>query len=69
MIKQLNLEDSIIVEEIVALQKESYAVEAALIGFDGIPALHDTVDTVRHSGETFWGYFRHPPCSRTSVVF
>lgn len=57
MIKQLDLTDDIVTKEIVALQKKSYAVEAKLIGFDGIPGLHDTVDTIRQSGETFWGYF------------
>ncbi len=31
---------------IVALQQASYSVEAELIGFDGIPGLHETVDDV-----------------------
>jgi ribosomal protein S18 acetylase RimI-like enzyme len=32
---------------IVALQRASYAVEAELIGFDGIPPLHEPADAVR----------------------
>ena len=31
---------------IVQLQRAAYAVEAELIGFDGIPPLHDTADDV-----------------------
>ncbi len=57
MIKQLQLASIDRVQEIVALQKASYAIEAELIGFDGIPPLHDTADRVRNAGETFWGYF------------
>lgn len=41
--------------ELVALQRESYAVEAALIGSDAIPPLHDTAATLVAAGLTWYG--------------
>ena len=41
--------------ELVALQRESYAVEAALIGSDAIPPLHDTPATLVAAGLTWYG--------------
>ena len=38
---------------ILELQRASYAVEATLIGSDGIPALTETLDEVRAAG---WGW-------------
>jgi ribosomal protein S18 acetylase RimI-like enzyme len=43
---------------VLALQRAAYAVEADLIGFDGIPGLHDTPASLRTSGETFAGAWR-----------
>ena len=37
------------------LQRASYAVEAELIGFDGIPALHESLEELRDCGESFLG--------------
>lgn len=37
------------------LQRASYAVEAELIGFDGIPALQESLEELRDCGESFLG--------------
>ncbi|MBT2574554.1 GNAT family N-acetyltransferase [Bacillus sp. ISL-51] len=42
--------------EIVAVQRCSYQKEAELIGFFGIPALHETETDVKRSQETFAGF-------------
>lgn len=44
-------------ENIVELQKVSYRIEADLIGFDNIPPLHDTVDIISETEETFYGLY------------
>jgi ribosomal protein S18 acetylase RimI-like enzyme len=44
-----------VVAELVALQHESYAVEAALIGSDAIPPLQDTPITLVAAGLTWFG--------------
>lgn len=41
--------------ELLALQRVAYAVEARLIGFDGIPPLHETAEELRACGEYFLG--------------
>lgn len=57
MIKRLDTKDSKIAEQIVALQKRSYIIEAELIGFYGIPPLNDTIDTIIQCDEIFYGYY------------
>ncbi|HEY0638262.1 MAG TPA: GNAT family N-acetyltransferase [Pseudonocardiaceae bacterium] len=52
---RLELTDAL-VARVVEVQRAAYAVEAALIGFDGIPALHEGPDDVRASGEEFLGW-------------
>lgn len=49
--------DDDLAREIQALQREAYAVEAALIGSDGIPALTETLEDLRGTGETWLGCF------------
>ncbi|SCF02549.1 Ribosomal protein S18 acetylase RimI [Micromonospora viridifaciens] len=39
------------------LQRAAYAVEAELIGFDGIPPLHETLQQLRDRTESFLGVF------------
>ena len=41
----------------LALQRRSYRQEANLIGSDQIPPLHETLEALQHSSETFYGYF------------
>lgn len=45
-------------ERVLLLQRASYRVEADLIGFDGIPPLHETLAALRACGETFRGDVR-----------
>jgi ribosomal protein S18 acetylase RimI-like enzyme len=59
MIEKLNLMDREMVTHILAVQIPSYQVEAELIGFDGIPQLKDTIETIQQSGETFYGLFEN----------
>ncbi|MCV4235555.1 GNAT family N-acetyltransferase [Virgibacillus sp. LDC1] len=56
MIRALSLEDRDTVQQIWSLQHMAYPLEAELIGFSEIPPLQDTFDTIRASGETFFGY-------------
>ncbi len=56
MIKELSLEDRDTVQQVWSLQHMAYPLEAELIGFSEIPPLLDTFETIRASGETFFGY-------------
>jgi ribosomal protein S18 acetylase RimI-like enzyme len=56
MVERLDLTNRKIVEEVLALQRASYAVEARLIGTSEIPPLRDRPTTLRDCGETFYGY-------------
>ena len=58
MILPLDLSDEARANELLALQRTSYAVEAALIGTSDIPPLKDTRETLARHGETFYGYFK-----------
>ncbi|HMA46242.1 MAG TPA: GNAT family N-acetyltransferase [Frankiaceae bacterium] len=53
----LPLDDDDLAREVLVLQREAYAVEAALIGSDGIPALTETVEQLRAAGESWLGVF------------
>ena len=57
MIERLNHHQEKTAKEIQRLQKQAYQVEAELIGFDGIPQLHESILEIQNSGETFIGYF------------
>ncbi|MEJ8306075.1 GNAT family N-acetyltransferase [Saccharibacillus sacchari] len=56
MIDKLNMEDHSLVEALFRLQTTAYRLEAKRIGFDEIPPLADTLDTLKHSSDTFYGY-------------
>ena len=51
--RRLDLSDPDTLRRLRDLQRASYAVEAELIGFDGIPALHESLEELRDCGETF----------------
>ncbi|AZN42503.1 GNAT family N-acetyltransferase [Paenibacillus albus] len=55
MIRAIQLNDQAQVRELLKMQLLSYSVEARLIGFYGIPGLHDTVETLQACGEQFFG--------------
>lgn len=56
MIERLNQHREKTAIEIQRLQKRAYQVEAALLGFDGIPQLNESILEIQNSGETFIGY-------------
>lgn len=47
--------DPAVAAGLVALQRASYAVEAALVGSDAIPPLHESADGLAAAGLTWWG--------------
>ncbi|WP_308635113.1 GNAT family N-acetyltransferase [Paenibacillus silvisoli] len=57
MMKLLDVKDARQAEHLLAVQVPAYRIEAELIGFDGIPGLHDTVETLRECDEVFYGCF------------
>lgn len=57
MIKKIDITNPEIAKEVLSIQLPAYQIEAKLIGFDGIPALKDTVETLQQCGETFYGYY------------
>ncbi len=57
MIKKLNITNKVVAKRILDIQLPSYRIEAGLIDFYDIPALKDTVETLQHCGEKFYGYF------------
>jgi len=52
---RLDLADPVTLRQLWDLQRASYAVEAQLIGFDGIPALHESLEQLRTCDESFLG--------------
>jgi ribosomal protein S18 acetylase RimI-like enzyme len=54
-VEPLDLADDATLAAVVALQRASYAVEAELIGAPSLPALIETPEQLRASGETFLG--------------
>ncbi|SDX14449.1 GNAT family N-acetyltransferase [Paenibacillus sp. CF384] len=57
MIKELNLLDPSVAQQLLDVQLPSYRIEAELIGFDGIPGLHDTIEKLGKCQETFFGCY------------
>ncbi|HEX7308445.1 GNAT family N-acetyltransferase [Lentzea sp.] len=51
----LDLSDDAVLRELWTVQRLAYAVEAGIIGFDGIPPLHESLDDLRGADETFLG--------------
>ncbi|MFE9255561.1 hypothetical protein [Streptomyces sp. NPDC006879] len=52
---QLDLAEPDTLRHLWDLQRAAYAVEARLIGFDGIPALHESLKQLRACDESFLG--------------
>lgn len=52
---RLDLTDPVTLRQIWELQRAAYAMEAELIGFDGIPPLHEPLQQLRACGESFLG--------------
>ncbi len=56
-IRPIDITDRATAQQVLALQKASYAIEAELIGFANLPPLFETAEDLQSSGETFYGYF------------
>ena len=54
---RLDLTDQSVANAVLELQRDAYAVEAALIGSGGIPALTETLEALRVAGEEWLGAF------------
>ena len=59
MIKIIDISNSKNAEDVLNIQIPSYKVEAEIIGSYEIPPLKDTVYTLQHCGETFYGYYEN----------
>ncbi|WP_410772299.1 GNAT family N-acetyltransferase [Fontibacillus sp. BL9] len=55
MIERLSLQDHDMVEQLWSLQHVAYRLEAAAIGLTEYPPLPETFDSIRSSGEHFYG--------------
>ena len=57
MIRAIDLSDRAVAERVLAIQHAAYAVEAELIGFDGIPPLHEDLADLMASTEYWLGRY------------
>ena len=68
MIKQFDICLPKNAEKLLEIQMPAYKVEAEIIGYDDIPPLKDTVNTLKECGETFFGYYINEElCAAISV--
>ena len=68
MIKQFDIRLPKNAEKLLEIQMPAYKVEAEIIGYDDIPPLKDTVNTLKQCGETFFGYYINEElCAAISV--
>jgi ribosomal protein S18 acetylase RimI-like enzyme len=57
LIKKIDITRPNSAKEVLKIQIPSYKVEAELIGFDEIPPLKDTVETLQQCEEIFYGFY------------
>ena len=57
-IRSLSLSNARRAEQVLALQRASYRIEAELIGYDAIPPLIETLAVLQQCGEIFYGYWQ-----------
>jgi ribosomal protein S18 acetylase RimI-like enzyme len=57
LIKEINITDPKIANDVLKVQIPDYKVESKIINYDDIPPLKDTVETLQNCNETFFGYF------------
>ncbi|MBM7651171.1 GNAT family N-acetyltransferase [Neobacillus cucumis] len=57
MIKKIDITNPKFANKVLDVQLLSYRVEAELIGFNEIPPLKDTVETLQQCGEKFYGCY------------
>lgn len=57
-IRALDVAEPEVAREVLAVQRAAYAIEAELIGFPDLPMLHETLDELRASKESFLGAYK-----------
>ncbi|MGA9173292.1 MAG: GNAT family N-acetyltransferase [Thermoactinomyces sp.] len=57
LIKRIHLDSEEQIEQILKVQQAAYKVEAKMIGYEDLPPLKDTKDSIKKSGEIFLGFF------------
>lgn len=57
MIKLLDITDEQTAAQVLGVQIPAYQVEANIIGYQEIPPLTDTIQSLQNCGEVFYGYF------------
>lgn len=57
MLRKLNVKNYDTAVQMMKVQIPAYQVEAELIGYEGIPQLRDTVETMMENDETCVGYY------------
>ncbi|MFA9555833.1 GNAT family N-acetyltransferase [Evansella sp. AB-rgal1] len=68
MIKIIDISNRKNAEDLLNVQIPSYKVEAEIIGSYEIPPLKDTVYTLQHCDETFFGYYENKQlCGAISI--
>ncbi|MCM3004245.1 GNAT family N-acetyltransferase [Priestia koreensis] len=58
MIQRLSMHENIVAEQVLAIQLRAYALEASLLNYPDLPPLKDSVHTLQHVNETFYGYVK-----------
>lgn len=57
MIKEIDITNKMIAEDVLKIQIPAYEIEADIIGYSDIPPLNDTIPALMKCGETFVGYY------------
>ncbi|MGI6192923.1 MAG: GNAT family N-acetyltransferase [Christensenellales bacterium] len=57
VVQKLDITNPDTAKEVLSIQIPAYQIEAKLIGYDEIPNLKDTVESLQQCGETFYGYY------------
>lgn len=57
MIKEIDITNKMIAEDVLNIQIPAYEIEADIIGYSDIPPLNDTIPALMKCGETFVGYY------------
>jgi ribosomal protein S18 acetylase RimI-like enzyme len=57
MIEKIDIQNPVLLDKVLSLQKASYQIEAEIINYYEIPPLLETREELRDCGESFFGYF------------
>ncbi len=57
MIEKIDLQNPVLLDKLLSLQRTSYQIEAEIINYDEIPPLLETKEQLKDCGESFYGYF------------